>query len=192
MRAALFKVMRAVFLLVVASCAQPASAGSLLDATYLLNVTQRTRLSDAAWRLGDGAYELVDGRRVVFAPWYEPKWIDVDFHLLTQLSENLGLLWGFSTGEWGEKYRIHPSYKIGFIVQHRLSPQAVISFSATRRFGGGLEERPCIADYGEIGGVQSVNCRLAAADIEPSETLQYLYRAKPLESWIGFRLQTIF
>lgn len=31
-----------------------------------------------------------------------------------------------------------------------------------------------MADYGEIGGMQEVNCRLAAEPIPPNETLQYL------------------
>lgn len=169
-----------------------ASAGSLIDNTFLLNVTQRTRLSDVAWRLGDGGYELADGTFVELRKWYDPRWIDLDFHFLTQLGENAGLLWGFSTGEWGAKYRIHPSVKLGLILQHKFSPQASISVSATRRFGGGLEERPCVADYGEIGGVQLVHCRLAASQIEPAETLQYLYRTKPLDTWVGLRLQAIF
>ncbi len=30
------------------------------------------------------------------------------------------------------------------------------------------------ADYGDIGGVQRVNCRLAATELEPKETLKYL------------------
>lgn len=182
----------AMMLCLFATSAQNASASSIVDNTYLLNVTQRTRLSDLAWRLGDGGYELAGGRFVEFRKWYEPKWLDLDFHFLTQLAENVGLLWGFSTGEWGQKYRIHPSFKLGFILQHKISPQASMSVSVTRRFGGGLEERPCIADYGDIGGVQTVNCRLAASQIEPAETLNYLYRTKPLDVWVGLRLQAVF
>lgn len=190
--AAMLQLAAAVFAFGLAAPAANAASGSFADNTFLLNVTQRTRLSDAAWRLGDGGYELAGGAFVEFRKWYEPRWIDLDFHFLTQISENVGMLWGFSTGEWGAKYRIHPSYKLGFIVQHAFTPQASLSISVTRRFGGGLEERSCVADYGEIGGVQRVHCRLAAAMIEPAETLQYLYRTKPLDTWVGLRLQAIF
>ena len=34
--------------------------------------------------------------------------------------------------------------------------------------------RPCTADYGAIGGVQAVNCRLAASQLDPAETLRHL------------------
>jgi len=54
----------------------------------------------------------------------------------------------------------------------------------TTRIGGHLRERACTADYGEIGGVQRVNCRLAATPLEPRETLQYLWDERP-----GDRLQ---
>jgi hypothetical protein len=42
-----------------------------------------------------------------------------------------------------------------------------------------MEEKTCVADYGDIGGIQAVNCRLAATALEPAETLQYLYNEKP-------------
>jgi hypothetical protein len=111
---------------------------------------------------------------------------------MTQLQEDFGILWGFSTGEWGEKYRIQPAFKLGAIIQHRFSPRASISLSATRYFGGEFQEKSCVADYGQIGGIQAVNCRLAASTLEPAQTLQYLYRSKPLESWVGLRFQLAF
>ena len=44
---------------------------------------------------------------------------------------------------------------------------------------GDLNEQPCEGDYGDIGGVQTVNCRLAATFLAPEETLQYLAHAEP-------------
>ena len=182
-----------IFLLVVAlTGCERAWAWSFIENTYLLNVTQRTRLSDVAAKLGRGGYELSGGGFVDFSKWYDQKWIDIEFHFMTQLHEDFGILWGFSTGEWGEKYKISPSLKLGAIVQHRLSDRSSFSLSATRLFGGGFTEKTCVADYGDIGGVQTVNCRLAATQLEPSQTLQYLYRTKPLEAWFGVKYQLTF
>jgi hypothetical protein len=36
-----------------------------------------------------------------------------------------------------------------------------------------------VADYGDIGGVQSVNCRLAASELPPQETLKHLFNQAP-------------
>lgn len=191
-RKPLSNTMRAVCILAVCALSMPAVAGSLADNTHLLNITQRMRFSETPERLGRGGYELTGGEFVDFRKWYIQKWIDIEFHFMTQINENIGLLWGFSTGEWGPKYRIHPAFKLGAIFQIRLSRSATLSFSATRHFGGGFEERPCMADYGEIAGVQKVNCRLAASELEPAETLQYLFRSKRVESWIGVRYQSSF
>lgn len=51
-------------------------------------------------------------------------------------------------------------------------------------FGGRLKEKTCSADYGEIGGVQTVNCRLAASTLQPAETLQYLMNEKPKQDML--------
>lgn len=170
----------------------PARAFSFLENTYLLNITERTRLSDIAAKLSNGGYELSNGNYVDFRKWYTSKWNDVEFHFMTQLHPDFGILWGFTTGEWGEKYRIYPGFRLGAIVQRRISTQASLSISVTRLFGSGFKEKSCTADYGAIGGVQTVNCRLAASPLEPSQTLQYLYKSKPLESWVGLRYQLSF
>lgn len=172
---------------------QGASANAFLENTYLLNVTHRYHLSEIAMKLGDGGYELANGAFVDFRRWYEPKWIDVEFHMLTQLSDDFGILWGFSTGEWGEKYKIDPAFKVGAIAQRRFSPWSSMSFSATYLFRGRFNEKSCVADYGDIGGVQAVNCRLAASVAEPSETLEYLVKAKPRDKlWFGAKYQLTF
>lgn len=44
-----------------------------------------------------------------------------------------------------------------------------------------LTERACTADCGDIGGIQRVNCRLAASALLPEETLRYRMRMNGLE-----------
>jgi hypothetical protein len=165
----------------------------VLERTYLLNVTHRWRLYEFVQKLGDGGYELSDGKYVDFRKWYAQRWIDIQFDFMTQLNDDFGLLWGISTGEWGEKYRISPAFKIGLIGQKRFGANHSVSISVTKLFGGKLRERPCTADYGDIGGVQIVNCRLAASVLEPSETLGYLIKLKPRDhTWLGLRYQLRF
>jgi hypothetical protein len=173
----------------------PTSAyvNDVLERTHLLNVTHRWRLYEVVQKLGDGGYELSGGSYVDFRRWYTQRWIDLQFDFMTQLNDDFGLLWGVSTGEWGEKYRIAPAFKIGLIGQRRFSDNQFVSLSVTKLFGGKLRERPCTADYGDIGGVQVVNCRLAASVLEPSETLRYLIKLKPRDhTWFGLRYQLRF
>ena len=54
-----------------------------------------------------------------------------------------------------------------------------LSLTVSGIFGGRLTESPCEADYGDIGGIQTVNCRLAASVLAPEETLKYLMNAAP-------------
>jgi hypothetical protein len=103
--------------------------------------------------------------------------------MMTQLTPWLGLIWGASTGELGEKYTIDPSVKVGLVIRHDFAKNSSLSFKATTILGGSLREKSCIADYGEVGGQQKVNCRLAATPIAPVDTLQYLYNMKPLNSY---------
>jgi hypothetical protein len=98
--------------------------------------------------------------------------------MLTRLGPRAGLIWGLNTGERGAKYRIHPGLKLGIILQHQMSPRSALTLRLTTAIGGGLRERNCIADYGEIGGVQPVNCRLAAAPVAPEDTLRHTLRIR--------------
>lgn len=112
--------------------------------------------------------------------------------LLTQINENVGVLWGVSTGEWGEKYVIEPSLRLGLIAQVQPKPNAALSLTVTTNLGGRLLEQPCEADYGEIGGIQPVNCRLAASVLEPAETLSYLLDVPPNRFNITLRYAASF
>lgn len=165
----------------------------LVNNTAFVSIKQRSIMTLKAQQLAGGGYELAGGSFVSFVKWYEPRNPDLQFDFLTQFSPSFGLLWGFSTGEYGEKYTVQPAGKIGFILQHEFNEQSRISFSMTRLMAGGLKEKPCTADYGEIGGVQSVNCRLAATTLEPSATLQYLANIPaPDRTWLSLRFSMNF
>lgn len=162
----------------------PTSSGrsglaALVAATHLIELQQGSRLSARARELGSGGFETASGNRVNFRPWYSSRWRNVSVAWLTQLSPGFGIIHGFSTGERGEKYEIAPALKLGLMLQHQSGKNAFITFRATTTLGGELSEKSCTADYGEIGGVQAVNCRLAATPLPPATTLDYLVREAP-------------
>lgn len=157
--------------------------------TSLVDIHQGSPLSDKARGLGNGGYELQSGSWVSFSRWYHASWVDMHVDFLTQITPDTGFLWGFGTGEQAEKYRIEPSLKLGFLTQIHPNPNSTLSLSVTSTIGGGLTEKPCEADYGDLG-TYSVNCRLAAGVTAPEETLKYLVSAKPetMHLWLNYRL----
>ncbi|WP_345892320.1 hypothetical protein [Mesorhizobium amorphae] len=165
----------------------PASAQDFT--TSLLAIHQGSPLSDRASSLRAGGYELQDGTWVSFDKWYHTNWIDMHMDLLTQITEDSGILWGFGTGERGDKYRIAPSFKLGFLTQTHPSASSTLAMSLTTTFGGDLTERTCSADYGDLG-TYTVNCRLAAGETPPEQTLKYLVNAKPerMHLWLSYRV----
>jgi hypothetical protein len=143
--------------------------------TSLIEVRQGTDLSSRVRGLKGQGFESSGGDPVDFSAWYSTHWTDLRVAWLTQLTSDTGLIWGMGTGERGAKYRITPSLKLGLIHQARLGRRTTFTLRATTTLGGRLREKACTADYGDIGGVQLVNCRLAASDMEPAETLRYLF-----------------
>ncbi|GAA0309010.1 hypothetical protein [Rhodovulum strictum] len=158
--------------------ASGAAALDLLEDTHLIDIQAGSNRSSAAQGLSVGGYELADGGRVSFRDWYTPRFPDLSVLLLTQVSANFGVIWGFGTGERAPKYRIEPAFHLGFVYQTRPFDGATLSLKATHPIGGRLRESACVADYGDIGGVVPVNCRLAADLLPPEETLNYLLRMK--------------
>ncbi|MHC2793567.1 hypothetical protein ACVINZ_002579 [Mesorhizobium jarvisii] len=69
------------------------------------------------------------------------------------------------------------------------NPNSTLSLSLTTTIGGKLTEKSCEADYGDFG-TYSVNCRLAASQMAPEETLKYLVNAKPESQhiWLNYRV----
>ena len=157
------------------------SGQTFLQSTFLLDARQGSELSARANALRTGGFETATGNWITFDRWYSTKWVDTRLTWLTQVNRDLGLIWGFSTGERGEKYRIEPGLKLGFTFQREMDKRWQWSLTASTVMGGRLREKSCLADYGEIGGAQEVNCRLAATPLAPGDTLQYLVNQKPYE-----------
>lgn len=155
---------------------------TFIQSTYLIEITQDSSLSLKARNLSLGGFETSGGNWVGFNSWYSTKWSDTSFSWITQLNPHLGLIWGLSSGERAEKHSIDPGLRLGFLFQTQSGKRSLFSISGSTILGGRLREKTCTADYGEIGGVQEVNCRLAATVLEPSETLKYLYNEKPIGS----------
>lgn len=146
--------------------------------TTLIEVRQGSDLSRRVRGLRNQGFDAAGGERVAFSDWYGSDWTDMRATWMTQLSPATGFIWGLGTGERGSKYRIAPSIRLGFIHQAHLGRRTRLTLRATTTLGGRLREKSCTADYGEIGGVQTVNCRLAASTLEPSETLRFLFNDK--------------
>lgn len=130
-------------------------------------------------RLESGGGILSDGTPYSFRPWYDGDLADLRLTMFTPTSENFGVYWGFGTGESGEKYEIDPSLKVGFLATEPVGENALLSLSVSVVVGGYLREKTCTADYGAIGGIQAVNCRMAGSPMPPSETLSYLIDRPP-------------
>lgn len=148
------------------------------NATTLIEIRQGSDLSRRVRGLRGQGFESAGGEYVGFSAWYGSNWTDMRATWMTQLSATTGFIWGFGTGERGKKYSISPSVKLGFIHQAHLGRRSVLTLRATTTLGARLREKSCTADYGDIGGVQTVNCRLAASTLEPTETLRYLFNDK--------------
>lgn len=147
--------------------------------THLVEIAQGSELSRLASGYRVGGFESAGGQWVSFDKWYRPKWADTRVTWMTQVSPKFGMLWGLSTGEHAEKYSISPSLKLGVVYQTQVGLNASFSVRATSVLGGRMKEKTCTANYGDIGGVQQVNCRLAASEMPPAETLEYLSNALP-------------
>lgn len=153
-------------------------AQTFLENAELVDVRlgQHSYLADD---LSTGTGNLAGGGTYSFEPWYRGDFADLRLTMITPVNPNFGVFWGFGTGESGEKYQIDPSVKVGFLAVEPVSDNATLSLSMAVVVGGYLREEACTADYGAIGGVQRVNCRLADSILPPDETLKYLIDAPP-------------
>lgn len=159
--------------------------------TSLVDIHQGSPQSDIASSLAEGGYELQKGAWVSLAKWYHTDWPEVQVDLLTQYAEDSGIIWGFGTGEQGEKYRIDPSLKLGFITQIHPKPTSTLALTASTTLWGHFTEFPCEADYGELGTF-TVNCRLAAGEKSPDETLKYLVNSDPARLHVSLSFSASF
>ena len=155
-----------------------AHAQAFLEDAQLVDVRIGKSSYDVS-SLAGGRGILSDGSEYTFRKWYEADFPDLRLTMITPISDTFGVYWGFGTGESGEKYFIDPSVKVGFLATQPVGSNGLISLSVSFVLGGYLRERSCSADYGAIGGVQDVNCRLAGAAIPPKDTLDYLLNERP-------------
>jgi len=146
-----------------------------LEATHLIDIKQDNGHSRRLDPLQQAGFESARGAWVSFNPWYTSSWKDTHVTFMTQLGTQFGVIWGAGTGERGVKYDISPSLRFGAIFQTELQKNAFLSLKATTLLGGQLKEKSCTANYGDIGGTQEVNCRLAASTLSPANTLSYLF-----------------
>ena len=162
------------------------SIQNFIDATHLIDFKQGSELSGKVSDSSAGGFETAQGNFVSFKQWYQTNWTDTKTVWMTEINPNLGVIWGFSTGEKAEKYEISRSVTIGFAYSTQIDKTSFLSIRGTTILGGNLREKTCTADYGDIGGIQEVNCRLAASPLPPSETLMHLFNDKPLNKDLFF------
>lgn len=171
-------------LMISVAFSRVASGNEFIRNTYLIELNQGSQLSQTVRAAGNGGFETSGGRWVGYRGWYSSSWTDSQFAMMTQMTPWFGIVWGAGTGEYGQKYTIDPSLKVGFVIRTDISRNSSLSFKATALIGGYLKEKACSADYGAIGGVQQVNCRLAATTLAPASTLQYMYNMGPLNPYL--------
>ena len=165
---------------------------NFIDATHLIDIKQGSELSGKVSDSSAGGFETAQGNFVSFKKWYQTNWTDTKTVWMTEINPNLGVIWGFSTGEKAEKYEISRSVTIGFAYSTQIDKTSFLSIRGTTILGGNLREKTCTADYGDIGGIQEVNCRLAASPLPPSETLSHLFNDKPFNKDLFFIRYTKF
>ncbi|WP_170611180.1 hypothetical protein [Ruegeria arenilitoris] len=152
-------------------------------------------LSSLARSMQNGSGGLSDGSRYSYDRYYS-NYIpipDLRFTMLSPINSDFGILWGFGTGESGDKYRIDPSLQIGFLYIETLGDNEWLSLLVSTRLFGYLREKSCTANYGAVGGIQTVNCRMADSLMAPSETLEYLENRAPQDQFtVSLRYQFRF
>lgn len=142
------------------------------------------RISGLSQEISSVAHQrsfLSDGSTYSLERYYGSDWKDVRLVFLSPLSEEFGVFWGVGTGERGEKYSIDPSLTLGFLQAWQLDRHSSFAVSLKVVVGGALSETSCTADYGAIGGVQEVNCRLADSFLPPEQTLDFLFDEEPAD-----------
>lgn len=158
-------------------CAPPSMALGLdfLERAQVYDVSLGSRRYYYARSARYGGYETANGSFVSFESWYSPDYPELNIKFRSPLSSELSLIWGLSTGSRAEKFTIQPGVWLGLDYVTELTDNVFIALNAMTLIGGRLTERPCHADYGPFG-MFSVNCRLAALDLAPEATLEYLFR----------------
>ena len=156
----------------------PANAQTFLEDMQLVGIggSGQSSIADGLGRRTGG---LSDGSRYSYNPYYTTNFRDLRVTMLSPINRNFGIVWGFGTGESGDKYQIDPSVKLGFVATEPVGEAGLLSFSMSGIIGGYFREGTCRANYGAIGGTQTVNCRMADSTLSPDDTLNYLVNQRP-------------
>ena len=171
---------------------KPAGAQAFLEDMELVGVGGGS-LSSIAARFRKQSGGLSDGSRYSFNRYYSTDFEDLHITMLSPITRNFGILWGFGTGERGEVYRIDPSLRLGFIATEPVGDNGLLSLTVSTVIGGYFREGACTADYGAIGGIQTVNCRMADSFLPPADTLDFLANQAPSDQFtMSLRYQLRF
>jgi hypothetical protein len=165
--------------------------GGLMRATRLTGLSFDGLNSNVVRAAAQDGLELSGGEMLGLNTWYTPAFPNISASFETQLARGVSVLWGGSIGESGPKYSLGPSGMIGLAVRRPVALRGMLSLEVMGTLGGALRERSCVGDYGALGGVQPVNCRLAASTLPPKETLSYLWNEPPA-AYASVRLAYIF
>jgi hypothetical protein len=135
---------------------------------------------------------LADGSMKNLRPYFRPvnNWQDTEVMFYTRLIDSnrarLDVLWGGSTGQEAQKMYVQPSARVGLFFAAAPTDTFLINAKFTTVVAGGRTiERPCMADYGQIVGVQAVKCSLASSVLPPAQTLAYLQNTPSKEQIVA-------
>jgi hypothetical protein len=155
------------------------SESTFLSKTQLIGLSFDGHNSAIVRQAARQGFELSTGKTADVARWYAPRFPNITAVFSTELGRGAALIWGGSLGEAGVKYTLSPSAVLGLSLRQSLGPRSAVHLQIYGQFGGALHETECIGDYGALGGLQKVNCRLAASVLPPDQTLGYLWNQPP-------------
>jgi hypothetical protein len=153
----------------------PSQDDGIWGRSRLVDLTMGGLNSDLVRSAAASGFELSGGEAVDLQRWYAPELPNLSATFVTELSPHVGVIWGGALGERGEKYNLGPTATLGVVFRTSITHNLTIEMEMSGIYGGRLRERACIGDFGAVGGVQRVNCRLAASFLPPKETLEYLW-----------------
>jgi hypothetical protein len=156
-----------------------AADSAFLSQTQLVALSFDGQNSGIVRQAAAQGFELSNGTPAQVAQWYTPYFPNLTAVFATDIRQGLALIWGASLGERGAKYSLGPSGVVGIALQQPMGPRSGVRLQLYGQFGGALNESHCLGDYGELGGMQHVNCRMAASILPPAQTLAYLWNLPP-------------
>lgn len=149
----------------------------------IFDIHQGDTLSDMALAFSTEGYYLQGvgqtGPWQSLAPFYATHWREVIARSLLTLDADHGIIFGISTGESAEKYKIDPGIILGFIAQSHPRINATLTLQAGTTLFGHMTEYPCVGDYGPIIGIKTVNCRFGADPVNTDDSLKLLINQDP-------------